>query len=379
MILILVITFTLIILGIIERFRYQRHIHKIPVRIHVNGTRGKSMLVRMIAEMFTRAGKSVAAKVTGEQPQVYSSGSGWQSWKRRGVARIKEQMAFIRKIVTKKPDVIVLENMALQPENQRVSEHQMMHSTLSVYSNIRIDHQEVMGEDIGAISRTLAFSFPKNGTIVIPQRNAHKLLSDRAAANRSRFITVQPDAAFHHHALPVFDESFALLKQIQLIHQLPDESYEETIRRWKQSLNPDKFVLPVEIAGESKYLINLFTCNDVESASELLHSLESSRTIQRPYTILLTCRSDRPLRTLTFLKWICTVNLHSYLIIAGSVPIIPVRRLLKKYEIPGSNIWFVPRINSEKIIAALRGRSNTILGMGNYERSGEKIVSYLKF
>lgn len=204
-------------------------------------------------------------------------------------------------------------------------------------------------------------------------------MSDRAAANRSRFITVQPDAAFHHHALPVFNESFALLKQIQLIHQLPDESYEETIRRWKQSLNPDKFVLPVEIAGESKYLINLFTCNDVESASELLHSLESSRTIQRPYTILLTCRSDRPLRTLTFLKWICTVNLHSYLIIAGSVPIIPVRRLLKKYEIPGSNIRFVPRINSEKIIAALRGRSNTILGMGNYVRSGEKIVSYLKF
>ena len=378
MILILSITFTLILLGIIERYRHQRLIHKIPIRIHVNGTRGKTMLVRMIAEMFTRAGKSVTAKVTGEQPQFYTSENGWQRWKRRGVARIKEQMVFIRKIATKKPDVLVLENMALQPENQYVSESHMMQSTLSVYSNIRPDHQEVMGANINDISQTLAYSFPKNGTIIILQRNASKHLVDWAAANKSQFIPVQPDAAFHHHSLPVFDESFALLKQIQFLHQLPDDSFEETVTHWKQSLTPDKFVLPVEIDGEKKYLINLFSCNDVESASELLLALENSMTIERPYTILLTCRSDRPLRTLTFLKWICTVNIFSHLILAGGVPILPVRRLLKHFDIPRSDIHFVPRINSEKIISALNGSSNYILGLGNYVRTGEKIISYLK-
>ena len=46
---------------------------KIPIRIHVNGTRGKSSVTRLIAAGLRAGGKRTFAKTTGTAPRVIDS------------------------------------------------------------------------------------------------------------------------------------------------------------------------------------------------------------------------------------------------------------------------------------------------------------------
>ena len=59
----------LIILGIIESNSHHLAISKIPLRIHVNGTRGKSSVTRLIAAGLREGGIKTIAKTTGSSPR----------------------------------------------------------------------------------------------------------------------------------------------------------------------------------------------------------------------------------------------------------------------------------------------------------------------
>ena len=52
-------------LGLLEGLLHRRHLEKIPVRIHVGGTRGKSSVTRLIAAGLNHSGVRTAAKTTG--------------------------------------------------------------------------------------------------------------------------------------------------------------------------------------------------------------------------------------------------------------------------------------------------------------------------
>ena len=63
----------LIASGLLE-FRYhQLVLSSIPIRIHVNGTRGKSSVTRLIAAGLRAGGKRTFAKTTGTAPRVIDS------------------------------------------------------------------------------------------------------------------------------------------------------------------------------------------------------------------------------------------------------------------------------------------------------------------
>ena len=56
--------------GVIEYYHHQRLLNTIPIRIHVNGTRGKSSVTRLIAAGLREAGIRTFAKTTGTAPRV---------------------------------------------------------------------------------------------------------------------------------------------------------------------------------------------------------------------------------------------------------------------------------------------------------------------
>ena len=60
----------LLILGVIESRLHINAINKIPIRIHVNGTRGKSSVVRLIAAGLREGGLKTFAKTTGTIPRI---------------------------------------------------------------------------------------------------------------------------------------------------------------------------------------------------------------------------------------------------------------------------------------------------------------------
>jgi hypothetical protein len=370
--LICLISLILLILGIIEKRRHQVRIRRIPVRIHINGTRGKSLLTRLITDLLRESGWTIAAKTTGTIPEHYHHKVGWLPRPRRFPARIKEQMRFLREAAHRNVDAIVLENMALTPENQHIAEVAMMQSSLSVITNIRPDHQEVMGTSRDNIGATLAYSVPMGGLLCIPGREMTPAI--QAAANQLKSRTLPVDAS---NEVSVFNPHFALLETISQHYGLPLSTLAHVKAEWQTRLSPENFIVPLAHPENSGHFVNLFSCNDVMSVKELVGWLERSKLIQPPYDFILTCRSDRPLRTMAFLEWILPLLDEGRLVLTGSFPDLPVERMRRKAGIAPHAIRKHRRIMPERIWSEFTARQRVILGIGNYVKTGQKILSHI--
>src|SRR5690606_8284298 len=57
-------------LGVWERRRHQRNVDAIPIRICVNGVRGKSTVTRLITGILVEAGLKAVGKTTGTQARM---------------------------------------------------------------------------------------------------------------------------------------------------------------------------------------------------------------------------------------------------------------------------------------------------------------------
>ena len=60
-------------MGAIESLVHRRCLSKIPYRIHVNGTRGKSSVTRLIAAGLREGGIRTCAKTTGTLPRCFTA------------------------------------------------------------------------------------------------------------------------------------------------------------------------------------------------------------------------------------------------------------------------------------------------------------------
>lgn len=131
--------------GIAETIGLVRARRQLPIRIHVNGTRGKSSVTRLIAAALREAGIPTFAKTTGTLPRaIYPDGSEVPIF-RATKANIIEQEKTIRAAAGAGAQAIVIECMALQPLLQSISELRIVRSTHSVITNARPDHLDVMG------------------------------------------------------------------------------------------------------------------------------------------------------------------------------------------------------------------------------------------
>ena len=53
------------VLGIREQMAQKRNVEKIPIRVNINGIRGKSTVTRLITSILTEAGYKTVGKTTG--------------------------------------------------------------------------------------------------------------------------------------------------------------------------------------------------------------------------------------------------------------------------------------------------------------------------
>ena len=84
----------LLILGIKEKRKNEENIKKLPIRVNVNGIRGKSTATRLITGVLDSAGYKVVGKTTGTSPRmIYWNKEDEEVIQRNGLgANIKEQI-----------------------------------------------------------------------------------------------------------------------------------------------------------------------------------------------------------------------------------------------------------------------------------------------
>lgn len=172
----------LVALGVAERLARDRCWRAVGIRVHVNGTRGKSTVTRLVWSALREAGVPAMAKTTGTAARLLLPDGTEQPVVRRSPPTIREQLAFLRRASRLDARAVVVECMALQPELQWRSEREMVRATIGVITNVRLDHSEVMGNDLDTIAETLANSIPRSAVLVTGDDRFLPTFTRRAAA-----------------------------------------------------------------------------------------------------------------------------------------------------------------------------------------------------
>jgi poly-gamma-glutamate synthase PgsB/CapB len=279
--------------------RHALRLRSIPIRIHVNGTRGKSTVTRLIAAGFREAGYRTIAKTTGTSARLLLEDGSELELERPGPSNIGEQMEIVAFAARRHAQVLVLECMAVKPELQRISQQHLVRGTCSVVTNVRPDHQEEMGETLAEIAWNLGWVAPEGGLLVTAEQEEGAVAQLRARATGVAARLLQVEAA--DGVLPPdetglqFPENVAVALQVCALHGVERSVALAGIL----AAPPDPGALAVINLdrGESSVpFVNAFAANDVVSTEQIIQQVRSTTLAQQVF-VVASARTDRPRRT----------------------------------------------------------------------------------
>src|SRR5258707_7904900 len=190
MIFILFLILLLACYGRWEYFRHQKNINTIPIRVMVNGTRGKSSVTRLIAAGLRSGGMKTLGKTTGTRPRlIYPNGSEVPII-RPGKANIIEQRMVFNKAVELGVEALAVECMAVLPSNQHLMEKQLVRSTVGVITNVRADHLDEMGPTVEDVALSLSNTIPYGGILFTSEQRYVQIFQEVGAQRKSRIVVV---------------------------------------------------------------------------------------------------------------------------------------------------------------------------------------------
>ena len=309
--------------------------------VHVNGTRGKSTVCRLIDAGLRAGGLQVFCKTTGTAPMTINVSGIEAPLRRRGKANIKEQVEILRCAAAQNAEVLVIECMALQPEYQRCAQHRILQADVGVITNVRHDHVDVMGDILLEIADTLSNTIPKGGILFTADETMAVRLKDHAEALDSRFFLThptgnEPDFDFAENislALAVC-ESLGVSREIALAGMV----------HYKR----DPYALALYKMGKGIF-VNAVSVNDPDSTYIVWQNLQKKLGEKAGKLILIVCnRADRGSRTRDMLT-VCKRLAPTEVWLAGShkgymtaklhrcLPDCTVRRFSKIADIPLSD------------------------------------------
>ncbi|MBW7888153.1 MAG: poly-gamma-glutamate synthase PgsB [Bacteroidetes bacterium] len=375
---VLVLTLFVAVLLFVERFSLQRLLNNIPLRIHVNGTRGKSSVTEYLAIALRGSGKHPFAKITGVIPtQIFPNGRK-NEIQRRGTPRVQEQLRMIRRAVQERADSLVLECMSVAPEYQKI-ESQILQPHISLLTNIRDDHFEQMGksdeEHVEALRSAL-----REGSIVFTRDEEHFPQIQQYASDRKIKAVLAPplEEAFSKR-LPssLHADNIALtLSVCEYLNIDKEQSFQKIIAENLELLPP---VIHFTINKKIVIFHNAFTINDVVSTNSFVENKLTASSEVKQFIVFNT-RNDRPLRTQELAIWMSHLTAEPNFILCGNHSRFAEREL-KKNNVNQTRITIWDRITNKDVRNFLDKEStqNIIMfGVGNIADGGFKILRCVK-
>ena len=311
-----------IVIYAIERARHRAVVQRIPVRIHVNGTRGKSSVTRLIAAGLRAGGIRTVAKTTGSAARLIHADGSEEPIPRLGSPNIREQIAIFDKAAREGAEALVIECMAVRPDLQSVSEHGIVRSTIGVISNVRPDHLEVMGPDLEHVAIALSGTIPSGGDLFTAETRFAEFLKDKAERSGCRFHLTTPDrdpsaAEMEPFGYVEIPENVALA--LDVCQHLGVGR--ETALKGMYGVIPDIGAttrLSVRRGEKQLTFLNTFAANDAQSTVFLWKFLGLDKPGERQVGVLINNRADRLRRAVDVAKIIAGDIRADWYVVAGA-------------------------------------------------------------
>jgi len=282
--------------GITEYFLHQKRVNSIPIRIHVNGTRGKSSVTRLIGAALSEAGIRTITKVTGTYPRLILEDGTETHIYRKTDANIIEQLSVIKLASKKKAEAVVVECMALQPQYQEITERKMIRATIGVITNTRLDHVDIMGYSLPEIGSAISKTIPLKQHCFTAEKKMFPLL-EKAAVKKKTTLHLSDSSKITPEEMLGFGymehrENVALSLAV-CEHLGIDKA---TALRGMYKANPDAGVLKVHSLIHDEKIINFFNAfaaNDPQSTLMIFNNIICENLFRGTNIIMLNTRQDR--------------------------------------------------------------------------------------
>lgn len=293
-------------------FRRRESTHRtrmagLDINIHVNGIRGKSTVTRMLAGTLREAGLATVAKTTGTCACVIDTDAVEYPIQRVGPANINEQYGFLAQWMNDDVEALVVECMAVKPKLQRVCQDQILRSPITVLTNVRLDHQDEMGDTLAEIAAALCNTVPDHGIVVTSERDPElvAVIAEHCAARGSRLVVADYSgeaaavaARFDYHQ---FEENVAV---VLAVAELLDIDAEVAIRGML-SAAPDPGTIRIsstaDESGRALHWVPMFAVNDWESTVRVFRTVSADSLPDGCRKVIaLNNRADRTDRAAMF-------------------------------------------------------------------------------
>ena len=371
--------------GVAEFSGHRRRLRSIPIRVHVNGTRGKSSVTRLIGAGLRAGRVPTITKVTGTFPRLILEDGSDVHIHRRGEANILEQVSIVRFAEERKAQALVIECMALEPQYQRITERQMIRATVGVITNVRLDHIDIMGRTLPEIATVLGETIPEGG---------HFFTAEHIVTYNLEAIAVRKHATMHvsREATVTSEEmaGFSYIEHKENVALALDVCEYLGVNR-KTALEgmytaiPDAGVLKrftVDAFGKRLTLYNAFAANDPDSTFLVWQRLKNEIGFEGKRIVLLNTRQDRMdrARQLAELAGRRLNQDMDYLMLIGQCSEV-VKGMAKEYGVDGRRIlpvgWTTPERVFEQALSITEHES-TIVAIGNMGGMGAQVAEYFE-
>ena len=367
----------LLVVGFVEIYIHKLSLEKIPIRIHVNGTRGKSSVTRLIAAGLRAGGLNTFAKTTGSTPRIINNLGNDVELHRLRSASIGEQIKLIRYFSKYKPDILVMECMAVNPQYQWISEHKIVKSTIGVITNVRPDHLDEMGTTLKDIALSMSNTIPFNSMVFTSDEKCYDILNN-VAKNRGTILELPEKNSFDKKILSQMNfiehpENIELaLKVCEFAGVNKDVALGGMIKA-----KPDPgalFVWDIIFKKNKNKFVSAFAANDPSSTMKVWNLIVNGRNEHK--CIFLNTRNDRRYRTIQLIELVLKHIKPDVFILRAD----DVDSIIKNYE--KSNIKLIiynMKTAPKKVVSTINNLNNhLVVGIGNIVGWGDEFLSEIK-
>jgi poly-gamma-glutamate synthase PgsB/CapB len=365
-----------------ERIALSRWRRRVPLRIAVLGTRGKSSVTRLVAHGLREGDRRVLYKTTGSLPVQGAVDGKERIVRRNGLPSPLEQRRVLRGAARQCADAVVVEAMSIRRESLRSEVRTILDPHLVVITNVGADHVNDLPDPVAAFAEAA----PRGATAIVPDTVPPSLT--KALARRGvRLLRVTTPSASADAPMPClghaeWSENVALALAACEVAGVP----REVSRRGMGDAVPDVGALAawrLDVDGTKCIAVNGFAANDPVATWRGLHRAIARWNAPGGVMVgILNLRRDRGDRTH---QWMESLRRDAWpldvVIVIGDVPLSVRRRLRLRARMD----TVFPRSSSTKRLmlvavaeAAKRGENAMLFGMGNIRGPAMRLVESWK-
>ena len=362
----------------------KRNVEKIPIRVNINGIRGKSTVTRLITSILTEAGYKTVGTTTGTAARMiywFQDDEDIIVRQPQG-ANIGEQLKVLQKAADLNAEALVCECMAVNPDYQKVFQFRMLEANIVVIVNVLEDHLDVMGPTLDQIAQAFGATIPYNGFLITIDC-AYTNYFKQIAKERNTKVIIADNSKITDEYLAKFD--YMIFPDNASLALAVGEALgidEETCFKGMLNAHPDPGAMRITRIGDENLnctFVNGFAANDPQSTVNIWERVKELEYNTEDPIVIMNCREDRVDRTEIFVSDVFPKIQTHTLVAIGEVSE-PITTAFNNGQFPNvKNYINLEYAEPDKIMETLNPllKDRMVFGVGNIHGQGEAFIEKL--